>query len=297
MLLRTLALLVILTVGLCALLFAIGAREPVWQLARGDGPVWFVAVRLQSPGPTATPADPTSDWSDLLRPGVAVHWSSRAVLPVLGEPEPYWHQFLLVQGAMAAATPLADQSALIEDAEVRALKLERPPRLVLGALRALTWIGAWSLPDNPIDLTAFATRSEDNPLLPDPAALNALLQLPETLAPAMVNWLAYRDAAAYRAYGLVALQTVYRGGGALILLGEVTDVVRAPAAGPTTGSWDTIAVMRYPTPGALPRMDQVPAYRAALGDRDRGLARTVLIASDPASEADARAAAPSGPPP
>lgn len=287
MLLRILTLLVVLAAGLCALLVAIGAREPVWQLARGDGPVWFVAVRLQSEGSTDTRAKPTSDWTDLLRPGVAVHWSSRAVLPVIGDPTPYWHQFALVQGATDAANPLADQTALIEDAEVRALKLERPPRLVLGALRALTWIGAWSLPDDPVDLTAFATRSEANALLPDPAALGALLQLPETMAPAMVNWLAYRDAAAYRTYGMVALQTVYRGGGALILLGEVTDVVRVPTAGPTMGSWDTVAVMRYPTPSTLPRMDHIPAYRAALADRDRGLARTVLIASETDSDAAA----------
>jgi hypothetical protein len=267
-----------------AALFAVGAREPVWQLARGNGPVWFVALRFSTPaatsGATSTEAT-TPDWSNLLRPGVAVHWSSRAVLPVIGGPTPYWHHFALLQGSAADAGPLPEPNPLIEDAEVRALKLERPPRWVLGLLRTMTWLGLWSLPDTPVDVAAFEARSNGDPILPDPGALGALLQLPETLSPAMVNWLAYRDAAAYRDYGLVALQTVYRGGGALILLGAVTDVVRAPTAGPTAGPWDTIAVMRYPTPGALPRMDHVPAYRAALADRDRGLARTVLIASDP----------------
>ena len=77
-----------------AALFAVGAREPVWQLARGNGPVWFVALRFEARGTElqqaiselyvmaagpyglAAPNDPEADGRN--EPDVAADWQTLA---------------------------------------------------------------------------------------------------------------------------------------------------------------------------------------------------------------------------
>lgn len=300
--------LLILVVAAAASLYAVGAREPASQIASGSGPVWFIALRLaDAEGQSASDAGAQKEtgvpWAELLRPGVALHWSSRAEFPVIGPAESYWHAFGVVQGARDSAEPLDSQRlpSGVQDAQILALALERPPRLVLGALRVLAMTGLASVPRMTETAESLAQRSRGGVGIPTGEQMAKLLSAPETLAPAMVNWLAYRakadyppgakapaaasgsvsGAVAYRRYGLVALQTAYRSGGQLMFVGEVTAVVRAPDAGPTQGRWNSIAVMRYPRPSAMLGMEQVPAYRAALDDRGAGLERTVVIASDP----------------
>ncbi|HAR30497.1 MAG TPA: hypothetical protein DCR65_03170 [Gammaproteobacteria bacterium] len=296
-------------------LFAVGAREPSSQLASGDGPVWFVALRLADAGgasesvPLSGPAEESVvPWSELLVPGVALHWSSRAEFPVIGPAESYWHAFAVLQGTRDIVDPLDRRryAELVEDAQILSLTLERPPRIVLGALKLLARSGLASVPPMTETADTFAERThpESAPSaegLPTREQMAAILGAPATLAPAMVNWLAYRAEAAYTPgvkvpaasgatlsgaeaygrYGLVALQTAYRSGAQLIFVGKVDAVVRAPDAGPTQGRWNTIAVMRYPRPSAMLGMEQVPTYRAALQDRAAGLERTVVIASNP----------------
>jgi hypothetical protein len=298
-------------------LFAVGAREPASQLASGGGPVWFVALRLADPGVASDSGARFGQanasavpWTELLVPGVALHWSSRAEFPVIGPAESYWHAFAVLQGTRDIVEPLDSRhyGESVEDAQVLALTLERPPRLVLGALKLLALTGLASVPPMTEDADTFAERThpESAPSaegLPTREQMAAILGAPANLAPAMVNWLAYRAEAAYAPgvnvlaasatrrsgaeaygrYGLVALQTAYRSGAHLIFVGKVDAVVRAPEAGPTQGRWNTIAVMRYPRPSAMLGMEQVPAYRAALQDRAAGLERTVVIASNPQS--------------
>lgn len=311
---RRMVIVLLAAVALVALavggLFAVGAREPASQLASGAGPVWFVALRLANAGGASDSGARAGlanasavPWAELLVPGVALHWSSRAEFAVIGPDESYWHAFAVVQGTPDIAEPLDSRryAGLVEDAQILSLTLERPPRIVLGALKVLAMSGLASVPRMTETAESLAQRSRGGVGIPTGAQMAKLLSAPETLAPAMVNWLAYRakadyppgakahsaasgnlsGAAAYRRYGLVALQTAYRSGGQLIFVGAVNAVVRAPDAGPTQGSWNSIAVMRYPRPSAMLGMEQVPAYRAALDDRGAGLERTVVIASNP----------------
>ncbi|MGA1371015.1 MAG: hypothetical protein ACO3Z6_05400 [Pseudomonadales bacterium] len=292
-------------------LYVVGAREPASQIASGSGPVWFVALRLaaaedqSAPGAGAQGArkDIAVPWAELLRPGVALHWLSRAEFAVIGPAESYWHAFAVVQGTRDSSEPLDSRRfpGVVDDAQILALTLERPPRLVLGALKVLALSGLASVPRMTETAESLAQRALGGVGMPTGKQMAQVLNAPESLEPAMVNWLAYRSkadyppgakapaaasgslsgAAAYRRYGLVALQTAYRSGGQLIFVGDVNAVVRAPETGPTQGSWNSIAVMRYPRPSAMLGMEQVPAYRAALIDRAAGLERTVVIASDP----------------
>lgn len=247
-----------LLLGLVSLLMVIGAQEPTLRV---KGPVWFVAMRA----PQGAPALAHSVWA------------ARANFALIGAVDAYWTHFAIVQGA-------APQVGGVGDAYIARLRLFAPPRLMLGLVRALIALGLLSRP--PVegvtqDAQALGYRTD---AMPSAAAIERLLSQPPSYAPAMVNFLAYRGEGgrtSYRKYGLVAMRTVFRTGGALLFYGAVAEVARAASAGPCVGAWGDIAAMRYPNPRAILSMEHVPEYRAALKYRDEGLERTVVIASSP----------------
>lgn len=276
----TIALIILAAVAaLIATLWLIGAREPVYAIARGDEPHWFMAIRGEA-GPFA--------------PGVTERWSSRTDFTMIGaNPDAaYWQRFIVASGGDASRLPLLLDGA--EDAYIARIKLRRPPKLILGAIRALTTLGILSKPHGPIirDTQSLSFRSD---VMPSAACIARLLAQPPAYAPAMVNFLAYYEDARYRAtqtgvsgrtaymrYGAVALRTVYRTGGHLLFSGRILSVLREAKAGPAIGRWDDIAAMRYPNPPAILSMEHAPDYHAALDDRDAGLERTLVIATTPA---------------
>ena len=256
-----------------AMLWLIGANEPVYRIVKGA--TWFVAVR----GGPETPA---------LSPDVRINWSARADFPFIGGSDSYWSCFYILAGGDAARPPIDFPNA--EDAYIARVAFGAPPRFALGMLRALVTLGLLSKPTGSVshDVQAKGYRAE---LMPDQAAIARLLAQPQSYAPNMVNFLSYYPSAhyadgrassgraAYARYGVVAMRTVYRTGGHLLFYGRVTEVLRDATGGPTAGAWSDVAAMRYPNPAAILTMENVAAYRAALHHRDAGLERTVVIAS------------------
>lgn len=273
-------LLVILAVvtALIGLLWAIGAREPVYPISAGDGPHWFIAVRGE-PGALAF--------------GVTERWRSTTDFTMIGgAPDAfYWQHFIIAAGGDETKPPIAFNAA--EDIYIARVKLRRPPALVFGALRTLIALGVLTKPQGPIvqDAQALSFRSD---VMPSAASIARLLEQPPQYAPAMVNFLGYYKEAQYRSaqavvsgrtaymrYGVVAMRTVYRTGGHLLFTARILSVLREPNAGPTVGHWDDLAAMRYPNPPAILSMEHAPDYHAALDDRDAGLERTLVIATTP----------------
>lgn len=264
--------------ALVAVLWSIGSREPVYDIARGDGPHWFIALRGQA-GPLA--------------PGVVERWSSRTDFTVIGgDPDgAYWERFIIASGGNPGALPLQIDGA--EDAYIARVKLRRPPALLFGLLKTLIALGILTKPQGPIvqDAQALSFRAD---VMPSAASIARLLAQPPSYAPAMINFLGYYKDAQYRApqqsvsgraaylrYGMVAMRTVYRTCGHLLFTGRIISVLRDAKAGPTVGRWDDVAAMRYPNPPAILSMEHAPDYHAALDDRDAGLERTLVIATTP----------------
>jgi hypothetical protein len=264
--------------ALVALLWLIGAREPVYAIAQGDEPHWFIALRGDA-GPLA--------------PGVTERWSSHTDFTMIGgDPDgAYWQRFIIASGGNPERLPLIVDSA--EDAYVARIKLRRPPPLLFGILKTLIALGMLTKPHGPIvqDAQKLSFRAD---VMPGAASIARLLAQPPSYAPAMVNFLGYYKDAQYRAaqtgisgrtaymrYGIVAMRTVYRTGGHLLFTGRILSVLRAAKAGPTIGDWDDVAAMRYPNPPAILSMEHAPDYHAALDDRDAGLERTLVIATTP----------------
>jgi len=274
----------LLAASVTALLWWLGSREPASRLAQGKGPVWMVALKLR-PG-----AD--RDLRKHLQLGIEICWAGAVDFALIGTDAPYWDQFVILQGGAPDVSPLQADGEL-EDVQVLRIRLVRPPRPALGLLRLLHATGLRRMPTGPIDPEALATGAARPDVMPSLAAMRRLLEHPEDIQPVMVNYLGYRPAAhyppgdrepgsgaaAYARYGSVALQTVYRTGGALMFYAKVEAVLRQADAGPTVGHWDDVAAMRYPEPKALLAMEQVEAYRDSLHHRDAGLERTVVIAT------------------
>lgn len=258
-----------LIVALAALAFVIallwlwGAQEPVF--ANGAGEVaWFVALKdARAEPPLPNDAFPL--------------WRSRADFAMIGASEAYWTHFYVLRAAHAPAI------VGVEDALIAKFKLMRPPPLVFGVLKLLIATGVLSRPaDTAIDDAQTLGFRAD--VMPSAQAIAELRAQPASYAPAMVNFLAYREgggAASYARYGRVAMRTVYRTGGKLLFAGRILEIVRPATAGPCVGTWDDLAAMRYNRPEAILSMEHVPEYRAALAHRDAGLARTVVIATTP----------------
>lgn len=259
--------LLITLAGLATLLgclWLIGAREPV---LREKGLVWFIALRG---------ADRAA-----LAPHARVLWSSSSDQVFIGGDDPYWTRFFIAAGD--GDSPLASEA--FEDAFVARVRLFAPPRLALGLIRALVVFGILSRPSIENVATDAQALGFNADHMPSSTAIARLLARPASYAPAMVNFLRYQGDGAgraeYRKYGIVAMRTVFRTGGALLFYGAVTETVRHAKAWGAGSLWHDVAAMRYPNPAAILSMEHVPAYRAALIHRDAGLERTVVIASTP----------------
>lgn len=273
-------LVVIVIILVIGTIWIIGAREPVYSVKDGE-PAWFVAVRAN-----ATPR---------FTPGVRITWSGAADFPLIGAEESYWTRFYVLAGGRVGQSPLLSDD--MEDAFVARIALFAPPSFALGMLRSLCNLGIIAKPKGEVMRNVDGVHFRKD-VIPNNESIAALLSRPTAYAPTMVNFLAYLPQAnyadgragsgadAYRRYGTVAMKTVYRTGGALMFYGRVLEIVRPATAGPAAGVWDDVAAMRYPSPSAILSMENVPEYHAALHHRDAGLARTIVVATQPIPSAD-----------
>jgi uncharacterized protein (DUF1330 family) len=115
-------------------------------------------------------------------------------------------------------------------------------------------------------------------LNPTPEALQALASSPDSGPVVMLNLLKFggpggRDA--YLRYGAavtpilaaIGARILYSGSAAELLIGDQT--------------WDAVILVEYPSRQAFLRMISGPEYLAAHTERQRGLERTVLFATQP----------------
>jgi len=241
-----------------ALIWLIGAKEPVYDVSAGAEPHWFIAVRGEA-GP--------------LNGDVTQLFESRADFGFIGPDDFYWHRFIIASGGESSALPIDLGNA--QDAYVARVTLRRPPRIVLGVLKTFVALGVLTKPSGPIarDAQDLGFRAD---VMPGARAIAHLLAQPPSYAPAMINFLAYKPQAsyadgretvgreivsgriAYARYGLVAHRTVYRTGGRLLFAGRIAAVLREATAGPAVGHWDDVAAMQYPDPRPSSRWSTHP---------------------------------------
>lgn len=113
---------------------------------------------------------------------------------------------------------------------------------------------------------------------PSPEALQALAA---NLSPApvvMLNLLKFRrggGSKAYARYSNAFQQVLLRHGGKFLYLGRAGELLAGNEA------WDAVALVEYPSRKVFLEIINSPEYAALAVNRDEGLERTVLYATDP----------------
>jgi len=248
----------------------IGLRQPSRRIYRHDTVV-FAAVRQDDPALRLAAPDAL--------------WRSTAQFTLIGEGEPYWTHYLILPPETHALAALREDPAVL-DLFVAEVELTSIPAIALGVLRLRHRLGLTRRPAGPLPtmLDTIAGRRE---LLPTIEAIARAQAQPDGPV-AMINFLDYHarakgDAvdgrASYLRYGREAFKAVHAVGGQFLFAGTIAAVLARPRSADWQAPWDDLAAMIYPDPTAIFAMEQIPAYRRALGERDAGLKRTRVIAT------------------
>ena len=231
--------------------------------------------------------------------GGCIGWLARNEMLAIGHGPLHWTHTVIVQVARAERLIAAAVAGGLEvdasDLQVHLLQRRRPPGLLLRALRLLRPIGRRFEGGDEGLAEVELSDVEDARLHPDREQIRTLAASPRRTPAYMINFLAYRERAAYRVavrrakvsgrrayerYGLVALRSVYMLGGELSLMGHLGTPLVDGAPTVATGRWDDLAIVRYPSPRHLLKLARMPGYLASLKHREAGLERTAVIVAD-----------------
>ena len=262
-----------LIVGAAA--WTVGARQPSHAIYEHDS-VIFVAVRQDQPGDTAAIADLAQN----------ALWKADTLFAFIGTNEANWSQFFLLAPDNALIADLGVQPGLA-DVYAAEVELTKVPTALLGFLRIQHLLGITQRPQGalPASIDVVEGRSE---ILPSQDGLEAALAQDPATQVTMLNYLEYfaddngskaQARADYGRYGVEAFKAVHAVGGQFLFAGEVKSVLIPAQQEPMPIKWDDVAAMIYPDPTAILAMEQFEDYTRALGDRDKGLERTRIIAT------------------
>jgi uncharacterized protein (DUF1330 family) len=118
---------------------------------------------------------------------------------------------------------------------------------------------------------------------PNKAQFMELAQAPDEGPVVMLNLLKFKaradgaqgsGASEYAKYGDAAVQMVESRGGKVLWMGRADQILIGDAA----ESWDSVALVQYPSRKDFLEMVSTPEYEKAHEHRESGLERTVLIA-------------------
>ena len=118
---------------------------------------------------------------------------------------------------------------------------------------------------------------------PNKAQFMELAQAPDEGPVVMLNLLKFKaraegadgsGAGEYAKYGEAAVQMVEARGGKVLWMGRADQIL----IGDTDESWDSVALVQYPSRKDFLEMVSTPEYEKAHEHRESGLERTVLIA-------------------
>ena len=115
-------------------------------------------------------------------------------------------------------------------------------------------------------------------ILPNPEALQTLMASRDEEPVVMLNLLKFKPDGGAEAYGRYAdavRKLVEKRGGRIVYAGRAQELL----VGEET--WDSIALVEYPSRKVFLEMIMSAEYQAVHGDREAGLERTVLYATKP----------------
>ena len=257
-------------------LWAVGSQQPSRVIYEHEK-VIFVAIRQTE----------ASDDEGLTALSENAIWKARALFPLIEDGENYWSDFFILPPDYGSISELKS-TMQIDDIYAAEVQLIEVPSIALGMMRMQYLIGLSKRPDGelPESIEEVDGRLD---ILPSNEAIARSQALASDKQVTMVNFLEYFPAddgnktqarQAYGRYGQEAFKAVHGVGGQFLFAGRINDVLVEAQNEPMPVVWDDLAAMIYPDPTAIFAMEQNPDYRRSLGDRDEGLRRTRVVASE-----------------
>lgn len=247
-------------------------------------------------------ADPARDALDLLAPllavGARIEWSGRTESLLIGPDPVHWTHAVLALSPATALAAAARQGVLVPGVESVALWIVDPqllPAPVRWLFRALRPMGRL-LERDPLEAVRHRPESMDeSDINPSQQRLEKLAADPRSGRTTMINLLSFREhadyrgggakfgrgersgRAAYRRYGVVAARSVAMLGGSMAYLGRLRGPLLDVEGLATSGSWQDLAIVHYPTPSSIVKLEAMPGYANAVHHRSAGLERTAIV--------------------
>jgi len=245
--------------------------------------------------------------------GGQVPWRVHVEYAFVGDETPYWTHAAVVRfpdhATLAAAGAKGPKAPGLEDAQAHVFRgfagTPFPVRAVAALVRAigvlleppLEKVELWRRREE-LDEQAILELMSVKPGGTNPSVVNIRRHLRnERDTPGyMINFIKTRERATYeekvrnpdvngevaygRRYGFVAVRSVMLLGGYPVVAGTLGPVVVAPDAETSAGGeWDSVAVLRYPRPSSLAKLESMPGYRDAVKHRTAGLERSSMYVS------------------
>jgi hypothetical protein len=217
-------------------------------------------------------------------------WGGVQEQVLIGRPGDFRHalqfHFFSRSDARALACNAEHARVLASAATLQVAVLSPQPRAIALLSNLLARVMPWWPFNNAIDPTeepGVGTSST----MPTAAAIDELKTHPRQDTPVvMVNWLKFRDRAAYMRYGKVALQTTHSLRAKLVCASRYQQILIGENGDPARELWDEFALMQYPGRATFALMGSLKRYRRALPDREAGLAENGqgLVVTQPDAE-------------
>lgn len=244
-------------------------------------------------------ADPAREAADVVAPlataGVRVEWGGRVESLLIGPDPAFWTHAVFAAApaaALSAAAARAEAAPAVAAAALWLVDVQTIPAPVRWLFRMLRPIGRL-LERDPRDAVRHRPAAMDeSDINPSQARLEQLASDARGGRTTMINFLSFRQQAhygdspsagggsgraAYRRYGLVAARSVAMVGGSMAHLGRLRGPLLEVDGLATTGPWDDLAIVHYPAPSSIVKLEAMPGYPAAVRHRTAALTRSTIV--------------------
>lgn len=242
--------------------------------------------------------EPTRDVDDVLGPvlaaGARIEWSGRTESILIGPDPVYWSHAILAVAPAAVLADAAARNVAVPGIESLALWVVEPqaiPAPVRWLFRALRPVGRLLERDPREAVRHRPVSMDESDINPSQERLEKLVADPRSGRTTMINLLRFRDQAdygdgakpvrsgraAYRRYGIVAARSVAMLGGGIAHVGRLRGPLLEVEGRATTGPWDDLAIVHYPAPSSIVKLEAMPGYANALHHRSAALERSTIV--------------------
>jgi hypothetical protein len=259
----------------------VGKHDPVHLL-------WFLRLAGDA-------GDARAALGPVIDHGASVLWTGRTESLLIGRDPLHWTHAVYATAPRAALDLAAGATGPgVEQAALWAVTPRPLPLVAKLLFRALRPLGRLLESDPREAVRRRPATMDDSDFNPSQPRLEALAADPRTGRTTMINLLGFREKAdygaagkvggrevsgraAYMRYGLVAARSVAMVGGSMEYLGRLRGPLLDVEGLATSAPWHDLAIVHYPAPSTIVKLEAMPGYAGAVAHRTAGLTRSTIV--------------------